>query len=118
MISVSTIRNIIPALLSLLSAALWGADPELKGEKKLQLSGSDTFDSRDVGARELRLWRSSSASYKALEIVGAANQATFRFSGKGGAIGRISRVSNRRTVNDSAVMKGSLIVEEIGVGNL
>ena len=108
MISVSTIRNIIPALLSLLSAALWGADPELKGEKKLQLSGSDTFDSRDVGARELRLWRSSSASYKALEIVGAANQATFRFSGKGGAIGRISRVSNRRTVNDSEVMKGSL----------
>jgi hypothetical protein len=108
MFSVLTIRNIIPALLFLLSAAMCEAEPESKGGKKLQLSGSDTFDSRHVGIRELRLWRSSSAGYKTLEISGASNQARFRFSGKGGAIGRISRISNQRTVNESVVMTGSL----------
>jgi len=108
MFSVLTIRNIAPALLALLSAAMCEAEPESKGGEKLQLSGSDTFDSCDVGIRELRLWRSNSASYKTLEIFGASNQATFRFSGMGGAIGRISRISNRRTVNDPVVMTGSL----------
>ncbi len=116
MFSVLTIRNIIPVLLTLLLAAMCEAEPESKGGEKLQLSGSDTFDSCDVGIRELRLWRSSSASYKTLEILGTSNQATFQFSGKGGAIGRISRISNRRTVNDSVVMTGSLsgVDERVG----
>lgn len=100
----------------LLPAAICEAEPDSKGGTKLELSGGDTFDSCDVGIRELRLWRSSSASYEALEIFGDAKQATFRFSGKGGAIGRISRISNRRTVNNPPVMTGSLSGLDEGVG--
>lgn len=96
-------KKIFPLLVILPAVAISTASPI-----KLQLRGSDTFDSCEVNDRELRLWRSSSAEYKILEIAGDKNEATFQFNGKGGAIGRISRISHRRSVNHSVVMSGSL----------
>jgi len=104
-IFVPGLANAVPLLFACLLVTFCDAKG---GETLLRLKESSTWASRRVGDRELRLWRSDSASYKTLEISGNRDQATFRFNGKGGAIGRISSIDHSRTVDDAVLMKGSM----------
>ncbi len=94
----------VPVILFFLVATFRGAN----GGETLRLSESSTFGSREVQDRELRLWRSGSSRYKTLEISGNRERAIFRFSGKGGALGRISRIDLRRSVDAPVIMTGSM----------
>lgn len=80
----------------------------VKGEEPLRLGEGGTFESREVKDRELRLWRSESSRYPTLEISGDRENAIFSFSGTGAAIGRISRIDLRRSINTPVVTTGSL----------
>ena len=98
----------IPLLLTLLLAAFVEAEPTTrKFVKSLALDSDSTFASRSVADRELRLWRASSARYPLLKISANRDEALFQFSGKGGAIGRLSSIRFSRTVDDRVRMTGS-----------